>query len=453
MELGTGIDEGRCDGASTRMLLDELSSEVRLRRDSEVREWQAIVAWADTHTVDSPDGAVTLTERGLDTGVPIAGPGAPLVSEFGLMELIAVLERSPDGGRSYVGKVVERAWRLPGLYTAVLTGRCRSYRALEVADHTRMLSPQAAAHVDRHLAPVAGTCSWAQIERLITEAITRFDPDTAEERRRAAADQRRFDIDHDTTTGLAHVDGLLDTADAIDLDTAVGRRATLLGRLGAEDTLDVRRSIAAGELARADLHLDLLVEQPATGETVTIPGRKVELHVHLTDTAIAAVASEHELDEATCVGRLDQTRSPVATTQIRDWLTRPGTTVIVRPVIDITGHAPVDSYEIPERHRRHVELRDHTCRFPWCARPAQACDLDHAEPHADGGPTCPCNEVPLCRRHHRAKTHRALLYTVIEPGTYLWTSRHHHRWLVDPTGTRPLDHHDHDRPTVQPPDE
>ena len=30
------------------------------------------------------------------------------------------------------------------------------------------------------------------------------------------------------------------------------------------------------------------------------------------------------------------------------------------------------------------------------------CDIDHAQPHAAGGVTCPCNLVPLCRRHHRA---------------------------------------------------
>ncbi|KRB74959.1 hypothetical protein ASE01_16415 [Nocardioides sp. Root190] len=35
---------------------------------------------------------------------------------------------------------------------------------------------------------------------------------------------------------------------------------------------------------------------------------------------------------------------------------------------------------------------------------AVKCDIDHEIPHHTGGPTCPCNLDPLCRRHHRAKT-------------------------------------------------
>ncbi|WP_225869048.1 HNH endonuclease signature motif containing protein, partial [Nocardioides sp. Root79] len=63
-----------------------------------------------------------------------------------------------------------------------------------------------------------------------------------------------------------------------------------------------------------------------------------------------------------------------------------------------------------------------TCRFPHCTRPAKRCDLDHATPHNKGGPTCPCNLVPLCRRHHRAKTHSAWDYVITSPGQYEWTS-------------------------------
>ena len=50
-----------------------------------------------------------------------------------------------------------------------------------------------------------------------------------------------------------------------------------------------------------------------------------------------------------------------------------------------------------------VVARDRTCRFPGCAVPAIDCDLDHAIPHPHG-PTCICNLLCLCRRHHRTKT-------------------------------------------------
>jgi hypothetical protein len=48
-------------------------------------------------------------------------------------------------------------------------------------------------------------------------------------------------------------------------------------------------------------------------------------------------------------------------------------------VLDLAEHIPVDSYEIPDRHRVQVELRDHTCRFPHCGRQARICDLDRED--------------------------------------------------------------------------
>lgn len=427
----------RPHGRSDAELLADVSARVRARRRAEVEEILDLLEWADHHTIESDEGAATLTEGHLDTGVPIAGPGAPLVSEFALMELIATLERTPDGGRDHVGKVIELGWRLPKILRVVLEGRCPAYRALRVADLTRGLSEAAATYVDQHLAFAVGSCSWAQVDRLVEEAVVRFDPVAADERRLAAADRRRFDIHlDDATDGVAPFEGVLDVADALDLDRAVSRRATHLEALGSTDSLDVRRAIAAGEIARQDLTLDLVVADPETGAVVrTVPGRKVELHVHLSEAALGAGTP----DPAGAVGRWDDTRSPVTAEQVRQWCGVPGASVVVRPVVDVAGHVPVDSYEVPERLKARVRLRDHTCRFPYCGRRAERCDLDHARPHAAGGVTCPCNLVPACRRHHRAKTLSDWRYVVVDPGTYLWISPNGRHWLVDHRGTRALD--------------
>jgi hypothetical protein len=50
-----------------------------------------------------------------------------------------------------------------------------------------------------------------------------------------------------------------------------------------------------------------------------------------------------------------------------------------------------------------VRMRDLTCRFPHCDRPAEHCDLDHAVPWPFG-PTHPSNLRALCRKHHLLKT-------------------------------------------------
>jgi len=410
-------------------VLSRLSAGIQARNQLLVEEWQAILEWAGDHIVDSPEGAATIVEGFLDTGVPVAGDGAPLVSEFALMELVAVLGRTSDGGRAYVGRVLGCAWRLPRVYAAVLAGRLAPWRAERIADLTHALSAEAAAFVDRQLYDASGV-GWAQLERLVAEATLRFDPERAEAERQAAADQRRFDIGDVDGHGLVHLDALLDAADGHDLDLALARRAEILGRLGDDSSLDVRRSKAAAELARQDLALDLLIPDPDTGEvTATVPGRKVTLNVHVTDISLAGQNP---------VARWDEGRCPVTTTQIREWLQTRDTTVIVRPVIDLADHVPIDSYEIPDRHRVRVQLRDHTCRFPHCTRPAPRCDLDHHRPHDQGGPTCPCNLVPLCRRHHRAKTHSAWRYEIPGSATYVWTSPSGFRFRVDHRGTHPV---------------
>ncbi|WP_408898110.1 HNH endonuclease [Nocardioides sp. R1-1] len=430
MDLGT-------TPRSTAAVLSELRAGVQDREALVVREWVGIVEWASRHVVAGPEGAATITDGYLDTGVPIAGDGAPLVSEFGLMELVAVLGRSPDGGRAYVGRVIECAWRLPHVYDAVVAGRLAPWRAERIAERTHGLNSEAAAFVDRQLFDATGV-GWAQLDRLVTEAVLRFDPATAEAERAKAADRRRFDIDpHVDDHGLVEVSGLMDAADGHDLNQAVTRRAEVLGRLGDHSSLDVRRSRAAAELARADLALDLLIPDPDTGEAIAVPGRKVELNVHITDTTLTG-------DNP--VGRWEQGNGPLSSEQIREWLQAHDTTITIRPVIDLADHLPVTGYEVPDRHKRAVALRDHTCRFPRCTRPATRCDIDHSQPHAQGGVTCPCNEVPLCRRHHRAKTHSAWHYDTLTPGTYLWTSPHGHAFRVDHRGTHPIH-------TADPPDE
>ena len=252
----------------------ELLAEIRGNRailtSAEIAEVRKIAEWAAEHVVDdeAEAEACTLTERGLDTGLPVAGPGAPWISDFAVMELSALLGRSLDSGRNYVGQVVELAHRLPRLWARVLDGQLPVWRALRITDHTRQLSADAAGFVDRQLAPYAAGCTWAQIDRLVAEALLRFDPVAAEERRKAAAETRGVDlgITNAGLDGIAYGSTALDLPDALDLEAAIARRARLLGELGDEDSLDARRAKALGELAREDLILDLPVADPDSGE-------------------------------------------------------------------------------------------------------------------------------------------------------------------------------------------
>ena len=238
---------------------------------AEARQLQAAVAWAAMHSVDSLADAAHLWERSYgDTGVPVAGPGAPLVAEFSVAEFAAALGLSTDAGRGYLGEAVELRYRLPRLWARV--------------DGRGPGGVEGPPHRPRHHRPDPGgggvrgratSRTWrtgsgrCQLDRLVEEAIARFMPEEVERRRRAAADGRRFDVDtrDPSLAGTAQVWGELDLADALDLDAAVAAGAEQLKALGSTESLDVRRAAAVGELARRQQTLDLTTHRRRDGTT------------------------------------------------------------------------------------------------------------------------------------------------------------------------------------------
>ncbi len=219
----------------------------------------AAVTWAEQHPPESIECAATWIVGGGDTGLPLAGPGAPLVAEFCLAEFAAATGRSTDSGRVYLAHALELKYRLPRLWARVQAGRLPVWRARRVAETTLGLSSEAAGFVDTQVAPFAHKIGPAQLDRLVAEAVARFMPETVQEKAEQAAENRHVSFHHDQVTfhGTTHVEADLDLADALDLDAALSQGAESLKAAGSTDSLDVRRAIAAGELARHQLALDL----------------------------------------------------------------------------------------------------------------------------------------------------------------------------------------------------
>jgi hypothetical protein len=90
------------------------------------------------------------------------------------------------------------------------------------------------------------------------------------------------------------------------------------------------------------------------------------------------------------------------------------------------------AYRPPEMMRHLVCIRQRTCAFPGCRRPAERCDLDHTTPFDQGGRTCECNLSPLCRRHHQAKQAPGWQLRQPEPGTLVWTAPHGRTYTTCP---------------------
>ncbi|NPC97473.1 hypothetical protein [Nocardioides sp. zg-DK7169] len=283
---------------------------------AEVDVLEAALVWASMHpeesVADAPASGLVFGEL----AVPLAGEGTPLVAEFAPMELGAALGMSTDAARCLVGDALELAHRLKRTWKLLRAGEVPMWKARRLAQLTSAL-------------PLEG----------------------AEKDRLAAADGRRFDVRTDEANhhGIVHVEGVLDLADGLDLNAAISQGAEELASLGSTESLDVRRSMAAGELARRQLAFDLRAEAGSAGEGAAsvVKARQVVIHVHLGDAAI----SRDEAGFAT----VEETRSIVSTEQVRQWCSGQAQ-VVIKPVIDLEAHHHTDAYVVPDRHVEQTRL-------------------------------------------------------------------------------------------------
>jgi hypothetical protein len=438
---------GVADDLSPAELLASIKASRDLEHAEAARQLTLAAAWADLHP-------------GCEHEEPIAGEGAPLVAEFCVAELGTTLGISPTAAKKLIGHALELRHRLPRLWAQVHAGHVPAWRARAVADTTIHTSPaltrEAAGFVDAQVAAVAGRVGSAQLDRLVAETIKRYDLATADpaadpEDGWQHVDPRHVTVNKDDVhyAGTLRIEAEVDIADALDLDRAVAHHAATQKALGSQLPLDARRAKALGDLARTQTALDLAFQDGAgkgDGDDESndnLPAaREVVIHAHF-DASLSGDATVFG-----STGRMENSQRLALFDQVRSWCSDSRTKVTVKPVIDLNTQLTAQGYEIPDRLREQVQLRDRTCVFPRCTRPARACDVDHVIPYdhdaeAEGrpqpGPTRIDNLACLCRFHHRLKTHSAWRYAMTAPGVFEWTSPHGHRYLRDHTGTAEIE--------------
>ena len=473
------MDRGTHTAATA--LIDMVRERTTAARVAEAAAFVAVGDWAAAHTSDQvvgdpltvlgewhdPEYAETLAG---DHFLELGGPGAPVVAEFCLSEVAAARGCSFDAARRLVGDAVELRYRLPRVHARIAAGEVDVWRGRRIAQSTRTLTFEGAGFVDRHIAYVAGKATGPEVDRLVAEAAARFDPETTEAERAEADGGRHLTIDlgdvgyadplTGTLRGTVDVHGTLDLADALDLERTVALVARQLAELGCDQDIDVRRSIALGEIARRCDGVGTLEYDAA--QPPTRARRDVVLFVHLDQAAITGTLNGLGPGIDACtgttgidLGRLDTPGAPrgaVTAEQVQAWCAAPDTTVTVKPIIDLNTDDAVDGYSPPDRIADHVKARWPRCVFPYCTRSSRTADLDHCKAYEQNGPpgqTSTANLFPLCRRHHRMKTHperrtgRRWTYRPTDPtqgeppNAVIWTSPMGLRYLVDRDGTRP----------------
>ncbi|WP_300682829.1 HNH endonuclease signature motif containing protein [Nocardioides sp.] len=404
--------------SSAEALLEGWRVDQAKARRREVKALDKAISWLTLVADSGP------AEKRYGLEMPVGGDGCPPVSEVAVAEFAAFAQMSPRAALSYLADAWDLAWRFPETLAAVRDGRDEVWRARQVAATLRGVPLEGARYVDEVIAPIADRVGMARLRRMVVVAEILSDPDAAVARARAAAEGRSISVSGTgQPDGLADVFGRLDAADAADFEAVIQEVAAELASLdptepGQEpEPLDVRRAKAVGVIARRQL----------AGSAEETPGavtRVVHTYVHLApDSPIAHVESGNTL-------------APVE--RVAEWCRTAGTKVIIRPVLDLATPHTRDGYVPTEVMREQAVLINRTCVHPWCDRPARACDLDHIRPYTKDGPpgqTTSTNLAPLCRHHHRLKTHSGWQYQHLEPGVFLWTTPAGRHYLRTPSGT------------------
>lgn len=327
--------------------------------------------------------------------------------------------------------IVNLKARYPLVWFHATKGRIPVFRArqlmVELAPYD--LSLAEAQELDAQLAPKLPGLPWRRVLQLARGLVANIAPDKVtamSQRARTERFVRKLPTDD---PAVAYLSARVETADAIFFDAMVDRIADILGERGDAEDKDARRARAVGVLATparaqlllaeaAGVHGDIAADDPRL-----LP--ETQVYVHVAEETLLAGAGTVRVEgvgplAATMLGYL------VGHSRIR-------LTPVIRPYADIA----VDSYEIPDRIRRQVLMRDSYEVFPYSSRPARGKDFDHTIPFRPGGrrQTRASNLGPLSRRVHRAKTHGGWKLSQPRPGIFWWTTPSGYRYRIGPNGT------------------
>jgi hypothetical protein len=355
---------------SEEQILDAAGACAETIRDAETELLRLAYEWAVVHPANRLD-PVEADKPGRERARQLGGEGTPEVCEFAAAEFGARIGRSPYAAAALIGDALDLQHRHPRLWARVEAGEVRASYARYVTGKTRGLTREQAAYVDAGVVESAdGRITWSRFEELVAAKVTQAAPEVARAKEERAA-KARFakktrrtapDEAHGMGSFLVHAD--LATIEAID-GFVTAKAAELADRfpdaphLTTDDDRRVHAFLLMVSGAPTDTDLADLLPQ-------------VQLYVHTyADTNGTDLDTGTGTDPGGAVGvvRLEG-HGPVTEEWVRRFL-GPHARFTIRPVLDIAGQAPVDSYEIPDRHRRAVHLMtpaESLSRF-LCKRP------------------------------------------------------------------------------------
>ena len=344
--------------------------------------------------------------------------------------------------------------RLSEVHAALESGQIDWAKACLFVSELAALDGDVAREIARRLLGRAGAGGWTtgQLRAALRRAVLSADPGAADRRREEARKDAEVQSWDEPSGNAALAGRELPPADVIAADSRITALARWLQDRGAVGTLSQLRAVAYIAVL-ADRPLESLLpglgasqSRPAedSGSAGNSPSDRdsrwpaVSGTIHLTMPLSAwlgggqpgEIAGRGPVDASTsrelaamlaasrgtgwcvtvtgqggravghaCAGR----RGPSADQPVISWVAGLRSKLHLLEIDNCSHTFQSGSYQVPLALRHLVHVRQRTCCFPGCRRPAVRCDVDHTVAFDRGGRTCWCNLAPLCRRHHRAK--------------------------------------------------
>jgi hypothetical protein len=343
--------------------------------------------------------------------------------DLGAAEQIALARgESPHRGQRLLG-TAKALVQMPHTLRALETGQLNEERVMYVAKETACLSVEDRTAVDEELAADTGTFTGAGTRAVIAAvraAATRRDPRSVAQRASHAPSERRVSL-RPAPGCMTYLTALLPVHEGVAVYTALTRNADTLHAAGdprslgqiKADTLVERTTGTPGGITGIEINLVMTDRTLLQGdsEPARIPGYGVVPGAWARELIAQGAQQEEAQRQASAALHVSGSQArpqPAAgdsaagsaaagvkelNTWIRRLYTAPGTGDLVA----------MDSRRrlFPAPLRRFIQIRDDTCRTPYCDAPIR--HHDHIIPWHNDGPTTLANGAGLCEACNHTK--------------------------------------------------
>lgn len=335
----------------------------------------------------------------------------------GLPSQIGLARReSPNKGSTYLGLARALVHELPHTLERLRTGELNEWRATIITRETASLAVDERRIVDERLCadPQAlKNLGDKAIEGRVKALAAEIDPEAAARRKEKAFRERRAAI-------RPQPDFMCEFKTSTSMDRAVSMWATL--KRDADAMVGVGDEARTRDQIMADLAFDRI-----TGAETASAGAPVSVNLVISDETLlgggggsAHLQGYGDIPASIARALVREADADGAKVELRK--------LYAEPTSGALTAMESKSRIFPKALARLIDVRDRTCRTPWCDAPIR--HHDHIQSFARGGKTSAHNGAGLCAVCNQAKEAQGWAST---PGEKNPAARHIYR-IVTPTG-------------------